>query len=261
MTTNLTPYFGENMKSGSGILAEADFSGTTSVAANHGPLGVGGFASAQFQFVTIGAFTGAGSSSASLAGAVLVSVAGTGGVKVLGNKPQLGDPCQLFDIGEVKVVAGAALTVGALVMTDSVGRAVPWVDESGNVPVGECRLPANGANDICTIFIFPNFAGETSFSAQNLVAATTPGVQATAELTVIGTTVSSGIVVMPPAIAGQIFAISDIAGGGSNHTAITPNGSDTIRAGSPGTITTAANHESYIFWCAVAGNWEYVKSA
>lgn len=157
MTTNISAYFGETLKSGSGVVATADFSGATSVAANFGPLGVGGFASAQFQFVTIGPYSGTGSSSASLAGATLVSVAGVGGVKVLGNKPQQGDPCQLFDTGEVKVVAGAALAVGQIVMSDANGRAVPWIDTGSNAPVGECRVPANAANDICTIWMEPAF--------------------------------------------------------------------------------------------------------
>ncbi len=261
MTTNITAYFGETLKSGDGVIATADFSGATSVAANHGPKGVGGFASAQFQAVTVGAFTGTGSSSASLIGATLVTAAGTGGVKILGNKPQLGDPCQLYEVGEVKAIAGAAVTAGTVVMTDSVGRLVPWVDESGNVPVGECRVPANSANDVFTVWLYGNYAGETSFSASgNLTALVSPGLQLVNEFNVINTGASSGIVLMPPALAGTFFTIAD-SQGATHGTAITPAGSDTIRGGSPGTITTSGAHETYLFFCATAGNWEYLKSA
>lgn len=260
--TNITPYFGETIKSGSGVIATADFSGATSVAANHGPLGVGGFASAQFQFVTVGAFSGAGSSSASLAGATLVATAGVGGVKVLGNKPQLGDPCQLFDIGEVKVIAGGALTVGQQVMTDSNGRAVVWVDEDGNVPVGEVRVPANSANDICTIFMYPNYAGQNSLSASgNLTALVSPGLQLVNEINEIHTGVASGIVLLPPALPGAWLLLNDQQGA-THATAITPSGTDTIRNGSPGTVNTASSTtDCYLFFCAVAGNWDYIKTA
>lgn len=260
--SNISAYFGETMKSGSGIVAVADYSGTTSVGGLYGPTGVGGFASGQFQFVTIAAYSGAGSSSASLAGATVNTVAGIGGLKVLGNKPQLGDPCQLFDIGEVKVVAGGALAVGQLVMSDANGRAVVWVQEEGNVPVGECRVPANSANDICTIFMYPNTAGGDSFSTQgNITAVVSPGVQLVSQMANISTGASSGVVVLPPAIPGTLVLIADDQGA-THGTAITANGTDTIRGGSAGgNITTAAAHETYLLFCSHLGNWEYVKSA
>jgi hypothetical protein len=257
--SNITAYFGETMKSGSGVVATADYSGTTSVAGLYGPTGVGGYASGQFQFVTIENYTSTGSSSASNAGAVIVSTKGQGGVKVLGNKPQQGDPCQLFDIGEVKVVAGAALTIGQLIMSDANGRAIPWVDEEGYVPVGECRVPANSANDICTMFIFPNYAGETSFSAAAVTAVASPGTQLTSVINEITVGASSGEVVLPPAIAGTICLIGD-AQEGTHPTTVEPNGSDTIRGSGTG-VTSSTSIKTLLFFCAVTGNWDYLLSA
>ena len=267
MTTNITPYFGETIKSGSGILATADFSGTTSVAANHGPLGVGGFASAQFQAVTIGNFTAAGSSSASLAGATLVSAIGTAGIKVLGNKPQLGDPCVLYDIGEVKAVAGAALTaVGQLVMTDANGRFIPWVDEQGYVPVGEVRVPANAANDIFTMFVYPNTAtGEVSFTAANGITATSGGTKAAGFQLGYGfsgvTVVAGGgdSVLLPPAVPGAIAVVSHQAA--ANNIDVYGQGTDTIDAVATATAFVVAHSTTTIFFCTAAGLWVSLEGA
>ena len=121
-----TAYFGETLKSGSGLLAAADLSGK------------------QFYAVTVGA-----------SGVSLVAQAGTAGVKVLTNKPQQGDACALVDIGETKAVAGAAITKGARVMTDASGRFIPYVNNGTNVPVGEARMAASNAGDVITIFLIP----------------------------------------------------------------------------------------------------------
>lgn len=255
--SNITAYNGETLKSGSGIQATTDMSGTTSVAGLHGPTGVGGFASAQFQFVTIEPYSGG--SSASLAGAIVVATQGAGGCKVLNNKPQVGDPCLLVDIGETKVVAGAALTVGQIIMSDSNGRAVPWVDEDGNVPLGECRVPANAANDICTMFVYPNYVGETSFSSAAVTAVASPGTQLTAQMNVVTVGASSGEVVLPPAIAGSICIVADEQE--STHpTTVVPNGGDTIRGGSSAGPS-SSTIKSFLFFCAVTGNWDYLVSA
>jgi len=268
MTTNITPYFGETVKSGSGILATADFSGTTSVAANHGPLGVGGFASAQFQAVTIAAFTGTGSSSASLAGATLVSATGTAGVKVLGNKPQLGDPCVLYDIGEVKAIAGAALVVGQLVMTDNVGRFIPWIDEQGYVPVGEVRVPANSANDVFTMFIYPNTAtGEVSFTAASGITATSGGTQAAGFQLGYGfsgvTVVAGGgdSVCLPPAVPGALCVVSHQAAANSIDVYVDNAGVDTINAITTGTAFVVAHATTTMFFCTAAGLWVTLEGA
>lgn len=205
---NIAAYFGETIKSGSGVIAVADYSGTTSVAGLFGPTGVGGFPSGQFQFVVIQPYTGAGSSSASNAGATVVTTAGQGGVKVLTNKPQQGDPCALVDVGETKVLAGAALTIGQIVMSDANGRAVPWIENGQNVPVGEVRVPANVANDVVTIFMFSNFAGEgspvqltqyTSISGAAVTAAQIAGAQDV-------TLASSGTTALTTPTAAQIIA-------------------------------------------------------
>ncbi|HXQ28923.1 MAG TPA: hypothetical protein VN848_06600 [Gemmatimonadales bacterium] len=258
MTTNITPYFGETVKSGSGILATADFSGTTSVAANHGPLGVGGFASAQFQAVTIAAFTGTGSSSASLAGATLVSAIGTAGVKVLGNKPQLGDPCVLYDIGEVKAIAGAALVVGQLVMTDASGRFIPWIDEQGYVPVGEVRVPANSANDVFTMFIYPNTAtGEVTLSVVNGITATSGGSKAAAfqlgyGISHITTAANGDSVLLPPALPGAICVVIN---DGSGTLDVYGQGTDTIDAVATATANIVTNAFRAFYFGLAAGLW------
>src|SRR5580700_1508212 len=258
--SNITPYFGETMKSGSGVVAVADYSGYTNVSGLFGPTGVGGFASGQFQFVTVGSYSGTGESTASLAGATIVTVSGQGGVKVLGNKPQQGDPCQLFDIGEVKVVAGGALTVGAVVMSDADGRAVSYVNNGTNVPVGECRVPANSANDICTIFIYPNMAeGDAPaivFPAASGITAHAGGTKAAAfqlgygfnEVSTVAT--SGDSLLAPPAFAG---ALCMIANDGVGNADVYGQGTDTIDGSSTATALVITTPKRTILFGTGAG--------
>lgn len=275
--SNITPYFGETMKSGSGVVAVADYSGYTNVAGLYGPLGVGGFSSGQFQFVTVGAYSGTGESTASLAGATIVSVAGQGGVKVLGNKPQQGDPCQLFDIGEVKVVAGGALTVGSVVMSDVDGRAVTYVNNGTNVPVGECRVPANSANDICTIFIYPNMAegdapalvfpanaaavsNTTGTSKANAATSTSPlGYGFNAVTTISGAGYS---LLLPPAFAGAICVVSNQSAG-TSAADLYGQGTDTIDGVATATAISLAEASTLgstlMFFGVAAGQWISAK--
>ncbi|MDE2096235.1 MAG: hypothetical protein KGL39_03250 [Patescibacteria group bacterium] len=244
------------------MVATADYSGTTSVAGLYGPTGVGGYASGQFQFVTIENYTGTGSSSASNAGGVVVATQGQGGVKVLGNKPQQGDPCQLFDLGEVKVVAGAALTVGQIVMSDANGRAVAWVNDGSNVPVGEVRTPASQANDICTIFISPNFAGESGLAQgyTDGLTAHAGGTQAAAiqlgygwnRLSTVATLGDSAA--LPAAVQGaEVIVVNDGAAAADIYA---KNGStDTIDGVAGSTAAAVTNAKRSIFICITTGAW------
>jgi hypothetical protein len=266
--SNISAYFGETMKSGSGVVATADYSGTTSVAGLYGPTGVGGFASGQFQFVSIGPFSGSGSSSASLAGATINATVGAGGLKVLGNKPQLGDPCQLFDIGEVKVVAGGSLAVGAIVMSDTDGRAVTYINNGQNVPVGECRVPANSANDICTIFMYPNMdegdAPPPTFPAATGIVAHAGGTKAAAFQLGYGfsnvTTIATGgdSLLLPAAVPGTFCVVaneSDTTNAGD----IYGQGTDTIDAVATATAFSLAENATVLFACVATGLWISLK--
>lgn len=235
-TLPVTAWWGEHL--GSTVLASADYSTT-----------------GQFLFVTVN----------SSGQAVLVTSQGVGQVKVLVNAPKQNDPAFLWDIGETKVTAGAAITAGSLVMTNSSGQAITYVNNGVNVPVGEARMSTlTGSGDLITVFMWPTPSAssfDNLFSAQgNQTALVSPGLTLTGEMVNVSTGASSGIVIMPAALAGAVFMFADDQGA-THGTAITPAGSDTIRGGTPGTITTAAAHETYIFFCSHVGNWEYVKSA
>src|SRR6266404_5882857 len=107
----------------------------------------------QFYAVTVGS-----------TGVTLIASIGAGQVKVLTNKPDAGEACNLVDLGETKVIAGAAVVKGALVMTDASGRFIPYTNNGVHVPVGEARMAASVAGDVFTILIWPTpaFAGENS---------------------------------------------------------------------------------------------------
>lgn len=55
------------------------------------------------------------------------------------------------DGGLAKVMAGAAITAGARVGSDTTGRAITWVDAAGNVAMGRAITAAAAAGDIITI--------------------------------------------------------------------------------------------------------------
>lgn len=120
---NETAYFGETLKSGSGMMAAGDLT------------------AAQFHAVVINA-----------SGEIELAAAGATGVKILNNKPNVGENCHLTDIGENKAVAGGAILKGAKV---EVGTGGKFVTKGTGAAVGECRVPAAADGDVITIFLLP----------------------------------------------------------------------------------------------------------
>lgn len=249
---NVAAYFGESIKSGSGMLAASDLSGTTSVANLYGPNGVGGYASAQFMGVVVN----------SSSEVVVAAGIGMGGVKVLGNKPQEGDPCQLCDYGEWKGVAAGAIAIGQLIMTDVYGRFTPFINENGNVACGEARTAATNANDIFTAFFFGT-SGQVesghSWPAADALTAHAGGTKAAALQLNYGfnaiTVVASGgdSVLLPPALPGAICVIAHQAA--ANNIDAYGQGTDTIDAVGTATAYVVGHDVTVTFYGTNTGKW------
>lgn len=238
--TQETAYFGETLKSGAGMLAAADLS------------------AAQFKAVTIGS-----------SGVSLVASQGAAQVKVLTNKPTSGRPCALVDIGETKAWAGAAVAKGAVVMTDSSGRFVTYVNNGTNCPVGEARMAAGAAGDIFTIFLWPTPAvqGSAEGAISDTITAFAGGGRTSAVALVNGwnrisvCATNGDSVVLPAAAAGMMVTVIN---DGAANAQVFGNGSDTVDAvaGATGVVLTAAKRA--IYFCLTAAKWQSlmgVKSA
>lgn len=230
----VTAWFGESLKSTA--LAAADLSAK------------------QFYAVTVGS-----------TGVSLVATQGKGGIKILTNKPLQGDPCQLWDIGETKAIAGAAITVGQMLMTDTSGRLIPWVDASGQIAVAEARSPATTSGEVFTAFVFPNTAEHTYSGAAPAAAGSSraDATQLTAtfnDLTVVG---SGQGVILPPALPGEVCIVSNYITASGNAVKIYGNGSDTIdgvAAATGVTLTDSATVGLVLFYCTTAAAWHSMKS-
>jgi hypothetical protein len=72
---------------------------------------------------------------------------------ILQNKPAVGQAADVGILGVSKAVAGAALSAGALLMTDSSGRVITRT--STNPVVGQAIEAATAANQIITIALVP----------------------------------------------------------------------------------------------------------
>ena len=251
MTGPYAAYNGEHLAS-SGIAA-ADYSQVTGT-------------NKQFYLVTFNGTlvtTGPGASTG-MGIVALNTVTGAGQVKVMVNGPKAGDPAFLWDIGETKVVAGAAITIGQLVMSDSSGRVIPYVDNGVNVPIGECRLPTiNGASDVITCFMWPTPAagGAVEGAIQDGITAQGSGLAAGSPVLVngwnrvslSGTTLSA--VQMPVSSAGmEVVLIQD----GADTVQVFANtaGTDTIDGTTGATGVTADAAKRVTFYCLTAGKWQ-----
>lgn len=72
---------------------------------------------------------------------------------VLQNKPQSGDHATIGYLGISKIVAGAAITAGDIITTNSSGRAATVA--SGEIAVGRALVAAGANGDIITSVLFP----------------------------------------------------------------------------------------------------------
>lgn len=86
-----------------------------------------------------------------------VALAGNGGrvVGALQNKPNaLGKPCTVMQSGISKVVAGAAVTAGADVMSDATGRAIAAT--ATNRRAGVAMAAATAAGELIPVLLRPD---------------------------------------------------------------------------------------------------------
>ena len=77
----------------------------------------------------------------------------SGVVGVLQNKPKSGEFATIGYAGKAKVVAGGALTVNALITTNSSGRAAAVA--SGQMAIGRVLDTAGADGDVVTALLFP----------------------------------------------------------------------------------------------------------
>ena len=68
---------------------------------------------------------------------------------VLQNKPNLNEACTVMLSGVTKIVAGAAVAVGAEIASDAAGRAVTAV--AGNHVIGEAETAAANAGELISV--------------------------------------------------------------------------------------------------------------
>lgn len=88
------------------------------------------------------------------AGAIVLSAAGTDQVAgVLNNKPNTGEVCEIMTLGTSKMVAGAAVAKGAVVMSDAQGRAVTGT--STNYGQGIAMEAASAAGELIAVELRP----------------------------------------------------------------------------------------------------------
>lgn len=87
------------------------------------------------------------------AGTVTVCAASTDEpIGVLLNKPNTGEAAEIATDGIVKVVAGAAITAGAALMSDASGRAITAAT-AGNKTFGKALEAASGAGQVISALI------------------------------------------------------------------------------------------------------------
>lgn len=200
----------------------------------------------QFYFVSVGS-----------SGANVNTTTGAGALKVLGNAPKVNEACYLHDIGETKVVAGGTITAGGLIMSDSSGKAIAFVDNGANVAIGEARMSAV-SGDVFTAFTFPTGSKPLAVSnASGLIAAGTTQTDALALSAakyqqVSSAAASTGVKLTAALYAGQEqVVIND----GANAIKAYGNGSDTIDGTAGATGVTITNAKRALFVATAAGAW------
>lgn len=98
----------------------------------------------QFRFVQLG--------TAVIGGVWRAATAGQKGVVgVLQNKPALGEGAHICGGGVTKVEAGVAITKGAAIMSDAVGRAITAAATTSNHVYGYAAEAAGAAGEIITM--------------------------------------------------------------------------------------------------------------
>lgn len=74
-------------------------------------------------------------------------------IGVLQNKPTAATEADVNTAGVSKVVAGAAVTVGDLIMSDASGRAITYVAGAVNACLGQALETAGGAGTIIAVVL------------------------------------------------------------------------------------------------------------
>jgi Uncharacterized conserved protein (DUF2190) len=74
-------------------------------------------------------------------------------IGVLQNKPTAGLEAEVNTAGVSKVVAGAAVTMGDLIMSDGAGKAITYVAGGSNACLGQALEAAGGAGTIIAVVL------------------------------------------------------------------------------------------------------------
>jgi hypothetical protein len=78
---------------------------------------------------------------------------------VLQNDPASGAVCQIAYSGVSKVVAGASITLGANLMSDTAGRAITATSAGTNPVCGYAMNQATAANQVISMMVVPQAIG------------------------------------------------------------------------------------------------------
>jgi hypothetical protein len=100
---------------------------------------------AQFKFVKL---NGSGQ-------VVIASAAGEKVLGVLQNKPNTGEVADVMLIGVTKLISGAAVTAGALVMTDANAKAITAATTGSTIAGWALETAGSGAADVITVVLAP----------------------------------------------------------------------------------------------------------
>lgn len=81
----------------------------------------------------------------------LTAAAGEKAIGILQNKPNTGETAQIMCMGVTKVIAGAAISVGAIVEADNGGKIIAAT--AAKVGIGTALQAASNDGDLITIFL------------------------------------------------------------------------------------------------------------
>jgi hypothetical protein len=79
-------------------------------------------------------------------------------IGILQNKPKSGEEAMVATAGVSKCVAGAAVSMGDLLMSDGAGKVITFVPSTSNKCIGQAlEATVNGANDVIAVALVRGF--------------------------------------------------------------------------------------------------------